>query len=167
MPLTPSLFSDNRSACPVCGGRPSRVRVCHLCDDSGLVEPAVARTARRTLSRQLRDEVVDRVVVSSAAWQVHAEDILGDLIAEGGTFTSDDLRDRLKIHPPHPRAVGAAFRLALVRGSIVYPGRAVASRHPSTHGRIVREWRPASPDETLLILSHKRRRKLAQAPTSR
>ena len=91
--------------------------------------------------RRRRDEGV-KVAAAAAhtGWKLYAERLLQELIAEGGTFTSDDLRARTgEPLGTSPTIFGALIQGAVKRGEIVQVGWATSTR-PEAHARPVRIW---------------------------
>ena len=91
--------------------------------------------------RRRRDEGV-RVAAAAAhtGWKLYAERLLSELIAEGGEFTSDDLRARTgEPLGTNPSVFGALIQGAVKRGEIVQVGWATSTR-PQAHARPVRVW---------------------------
>ena len=91
--------------------------------------------------RRRRDEGV-KIAAAAAhtGWRLYAERLLQELIAEGGEFTSDDLRARTgEPLGTNPSVFGRLKRT----GEIIEVG-AVASRRPERHGGLVRVYRGAS-----------------------
>jgi hypothetical protein len=72
-------------------------------------------------------------------WEQQAEQIIRDL-AQAGTFTSDDLRQRLPAQvSPSNNEVGALFRRLAAAGRIHCVGYE-QTRRPEGHGRLIRRW---------------------------
>ncbi|WP_336715394.1 hypothetical protein [Arthrobacter sp. USHLN218] len=71
-------------------------------------------------------------------WQSDALEVIESIAYEQWTFSSDDLRDRMR-PAPHPNMVGAAFSTARKAG-LITPIGYMASRSKSRRLGVVRVW---------------------------
>lgn len=78
-------------------------------------------------------------IPSPSAWTLNAVAKIGKMPRELN-FTAEDIRKKMKVPPPHPNCVGAAFRIASARGLIVQSWTAPAKR-PEAAGHLLRMWR--------------------------
>ncbi|WP_157108988.1 hypothetical protein [Corynebacterium aquilae] len=91
------------------------------------------------------DNVLAAATSPVRPWKDYAEEALNALIADGDTFTIDDLRDRVPegIEPHHCNAWGALLSNAARDGLIQRVGFAQA-RRKQAHAREVKTWAPAT-----------------------
>lgn len=90
-------------------------------------------------ARSLAAEGMSRAAMADRGWLPIAAEVIEELAAAGEEFSAENVRARAG-SPVSPALVGAAFKIARLRGVIEPAGLATAQRAVS-HGRLLRTWR--------------------------
>lgn len=90
--------------------------------------------------KTLRDEGTVAVLDSaSTAWKAEAHELFEKLIASGVPFTSEDLRNQMKLTPHHPNAWGGFWIAAVKKYDLEVVGLDKASR-PVARAHVMPIW---------------------------
>jgi hypothetical protein len=137
--------------CATCGDTGTRLAMHHLPTFAKSIVQAycpVCRTWRVHYVDEPTGEELKAAGVSHAdhnprevPWRTQARIAMAELVDAGGTFTADDLIDRVGV-PNSPNGVGAIVNGFARRGLIIRAGYR-RSRRPARHAGMVSVWRAA------------------------
>ena len=89
---------------------------------------------------ELRDKAIQQVAANAPPnWIEDTINAIRHVSLTHRLISSDDVWP-LVIHPPEPRAMGAAFQEAARRNIIRKTDRVISSRRPECHGRPIAVW---------------------------